>query len=52
VLAAVVATPEFRQDLERNHWSASFARSADMRKRLEAEHAELKPLLTELGMVK
>lgn len=52
VFAAVVATPEFRQDLERNHWSASFARSAEMRKRLKAEHDELKALLAELGMVK
>ena len=52
VLAGVVETPEFKQDLERNHWSASFARSAEMRKLLKAEHDELKALLTELGMAK
>jgi len=52
VFAAVVQTPEFKRDVERNHWSANFAKSADMRKRLKEEHDELKALLTELGMAK
>ncbi|MPZ43433.1 MAG: tripartite tricarboxylate transporter substrate binding protein [Betaproteobacteria bacterium] len=52
VFAAVVETSEFKQDLERNHWSANFAKSAEMRKRLKEEHDELKALLTELGMAK
>ena len=52
VFAAVVQTPEFKRDVERNHWSASFAKSAAMRKRLKEEHDELKALLTELGMAK
>lgn len=52
VFAAVVETPEFKQDVQKNHWSASFARSAEMRKRLQEEHEELKALLTDLGMAK
>ena len=52
VFAAVVQTPEFRTDVERNHWSANFLKSADMRKRLKEEHDELKALLSELGMAK
>jgi putative tricarboxylic transport membrane protein len=52
VFAAVVDSPEFRSELEKNHWSSSFARSAEMRKRLKEEHDELKALLTELGMAK
>jgi putative tricarboxylic transport membrane protein len=52
VLAAVVATPEFKQDLEKNHWVGHFAGSAEMRKRLQQEHEELKALLAALGMAK
>ena len=52
VFAAVVDTPEFKRDLERNYWVANFARSSEMRGRLKAEHEELKALLTDLGMAK
>lgn len=52
VFAAVVETPEFKRDLERNYWVANFARSNEMRTRLKAEHEELKGLLTDLGMAK
>ncbi len=52
LLAAVVETPEFKSDLEKNSWVANFAPSAEMRKRLQEEHEELKALLTELGMAK
>jgi putative tricarboxylic transport membrane protein len=52
VLSAVVDTPEFRSDLEKNYWVGNFARSEDMRKMLRAEHEEQKALLTELGLAK
>jgi len=52
VLARVAETREFKQDLEKNYWVGNFALSTDMRKRLRAEHEELKALLTELGMAK
>jgi putative tricarboxylic transport membrane protein len=51
-LAAVANTPEFKRDLERNFWVANSAGSEEMKKRLRAEHDELKALLTELGMAK
>jgi putative tricarboxylic transport membrane protein len=52
VFAAVADAPEFKAELEKNHWSVGFARSTEMRKRLKEEHDELKALLTELGMAK
>jgi len=52
VLSAVVDTPEFKQDLENNHWVGNFMRSAELRKRLKEEHNEMKALMTELGMAK
>jgi putative tricarboxylic transport membrane protein len=52
VFAAVADTPEFKAEVQKNHWSAAFARSAPMRKRLQEEHDELKALLTDLGMAK
>jgi len=52
VLAAVAATPEFKKDVEKNSWVSNFAKSAEMRQRLKAQHDELKALLTELGMAK
>lgn len=52
VLAAVADTPEFKQDLEKNHWVGNFAKSAEMKKRLKEEHDEMKALIADLGMAK
>jgi putative tricarboxylic transport membrane protein len=52
VLAAVADTPEFKQELEKNHWVGNFAKSAEMKKRLREEHDEMKALMVELGMAK
>lgn len=52
VLQAVVETPDFKSDLEKNHWVPNFLKSAEMRKRLKEEHDEMKALLSELGMTK
>jgi arginine decarboxylase len=45
-------TPEFKQELEKNHWVGNFAKSAEMKKRLREEHDEMKALMVELGMAK
>ena len=52
VLSAVVDSPEFRSELEKNFWVGNFARSEEMRGMLRAEHEEQKALLTELGLAK
>ncbi len=52
VFSRVVATDEFKRDLEQNHLVANFLRSEEMRSYLKSEYDELKVLMTELGMVK
>ena len=52
VFSRVVATDEFKRDLEQNHLVANFLRSEEMRRYLKSEYDELKVLMTELGMVK
>jgi putative tricarboxylic transport membrane protein len=52
VLAKLVATEEFRRDVERRNWVANFRRSDAMRTFLKAQHDELRGLLTDLGQVK
>jgi putative tricarboxylic transport membrane protein len=51
-LAQVVATPEWKTDLERNYWSDDFALSAQFRADLKQEYADMKSVLTELGLAK
>ena len=52
VLAKVVETPEWKKDMEQNFWSNAYLNSRDSRKFLEEEQAQLKGILTELGLVK
>ena len=52
VMARLVATDEFRRDVERRNWVANFRRSDAMRRFLKEQHDELRGLLTDLGMVK
>lgn len=52
VLRRVVQSDEFRKDAERNQWDSSFKGSAEMRKFLEAQYAELKSVMSFLGLAK
>lgn len=52
VLAKVVATPEWKKDLEANSWSASFLRNREFARFMDEEYADTKTVLTELGLVK
>lgn len=52
VLARLVATEEFKADLQRNQWVSRYLRSGEMRKFLSEQSEELKNLLAELGMLK
>ncbi len=52
ILSQVVATPEWKTDLERNYWSNDFALSAQFRAELKQEYAEMKAVLTELGLAR
>ncbi len=52
VLAAAVATETWKRELERNVWEANYRNSAQTRKLFEADYAEYKALLTELGLIK
>lgn len=50
--ARIVETEEWKKDLEKNFLAPSFMKSAEARRFLQAQHAELKALLTDLGLAK
>jgi putative tricarboxylic transport membrane protein len=52
VLAKVVETSEWKKTLESNNWSASFLRSREFAKFLDAEYEDTKGIMTDLGLVK
>jgi putative tricarboxylic transport membrane protein len=52
VLAKATQVPEWREDLERNFWADDFVTSAQFRKDLEKDYADMKAVLTDLGMAK
>ena len=52
VLAKATQVPEWREDLERNFWADDFVTSAQLRKDLEKDYADMKAVLTDLGMAK
>ncbi len=52
VFSQVVAAPEWKQDLERNYWSADFALSEQFRNELKQEYADMKAVLTDIGLAK
>ena len=51
-LARVVATEEWKKELESKNWDGRFLRSREFAKYMENEYAVTKAVLTELGMVK
>lgn len=52
VFAAMVKTEDWKKDLADNYWDEGYADSRGARKRLDAEYAEYKTILTELGAAK
>lgn len=52
VFRNIASSDDFAREMQKNQWVANYLGSADMRKFLVAQAAELKTLLTELGMVK
>lgn len=52
VFAKLVQLPEWRQDLEKKLIENTYLNSRDLRKRMDAEYAELTTVLTELGLAK
>lgn len=52
VLAGLVATDEWKKDIEKNLWVGNYMRSADSGAEYKRQYAELKDVLTELGLAK
>jgi len=52
VFSAMVKTEDWKKDLAENYWDEGYADSRGARKRLDAEYAEYKAILTELGAAK
>lgn len=52
VLKQVVASPEWKADLERNYWADDFIIGAKFTDDLKQEYAAMKAVLTELGLAK
>jgi putative tricarboxylic transport membrane protein len=52
VLAKAVATDTWKREVERNTWVANYLTSAQTRKLFDADYAEFKVLMTELGLIK
>jgi len=52
VFRQLAQSEDWKADLQKNYWENIYAGSAESRQRMDAEHAELKQILTELGMAK
>jgi len=52
VFRKLTLTEDWKRDLQQNYWVDIYAGAGESKRRLEAEYAELRPLLTELGMAK
>lgn len=51
-LRAMTETDEWKKDLEKNNWSNEYMRSAETRKYVEADYAQLKGFLTDIELAK
>jgi putative tricarboxylic transport membrane protein len=51
-LEKATKVPEWRTDLEKNYWSDDFVTSAQFRKDLEKDYADMKAVLVDLGLAK
>ena len=52
VLKKATEVPEWRADLEKNYWSDDFVTSAQFRKELAKDYAEMKAVLADIGLAK
>ena len=52
VLAKVVATEDWKKDLDGQYWEGNFLTSKEFSKFLEAEYNETKAIMTDLGLAK
>jgi putative tricarboxylic transport membrane protein len=52
VLRKATQTPDWKTDLEKNYWSNDFVTSAQFRKDLEKDYADMKAVLVDLGLAK
>ena len=52
VFRKIVQTEDWKADLQKNYWLDIYANAAGMRKWLDSENAEVRALLTDLGMAK
>ena len=52
VLAKAVASPVWKEALEQNTWEANYLNSAQTRKQFDAEYADYRTILGDLGMIK
>jgi putative tricarboxylic transport membrane protein len=52
VLRKATQVPEWRADLEKNYWSDEFLGSAEFGKELVKDYAEMKAVLSDLGLAK
>jgi putative tricarboxylic transport membrane protein len=52
VLRKATEVPEWQSDLEKNYWTDDFVTSAQFRKDLEKDYAEMKAVLMDLGLAK
>ena len=44
--------PEWKENLEKNHWMENFLTGPQLAKEIEQEYSSLKSMLTDLGLVK
>jgi putative tricarboxylic transport membrane protein len=52
VLRKASQSPEWKAQLQRNYWSDDFVTSAQFRKDLEKDYADMKAVLVDLGLAK
>lgn len=52
VLRRVIQTEEWKQDLRENYWVSNYASATETRRRLDAEYAEFRQIMGDLGMAK
>ena len=51
-LSRATKVPEWRADIEKNYWSDDFVTSAQFRKDLEKDYADMKAVLVDLGLAR
>jgi putative tricarboxylic transport membrane protein len=52
VLRKATTVPEWKEGIERNYWSNDFVTSAQFKKDLDKDYAEMKSVLADLGLAK